>query len=474
ISVSYSLLEGISNLPQSGATYIPVRDRAYSLKPFADGFKYWMIGVADPDGTIASTRRYGSAKLERDYIPRILRTQKREMTDIFPAGATGDLNVTQLVPVIRNGKVVSIVFTATLLTEINALLTRSTTGHGYYALVDSKGDIVAHPDKINLFRNIVALNNTETMLLDETHESFQDDIKNHRGGTFFSWYRGAPIYTVYTRLENTNWIILHRVRILPTFMAAIIGFGVQVLIYGVVFTLMYLLGTLYMQRQLQPVDNILKQVVDLNRELLDSARIDAEEVSEIIRISHRGLKDELTGLPTRMLFRQILNARMRKMSTPQLSAIFFIDMDNLKVINDCFGHTYGDEALSFFGVRLQSIATKYAGLCSRYGGDEFLLFVENLDSIDAVHPIAEELLCELRGKIMKDEEEHCFHSSIGIAFYPLHSAHIDVVIQLADIALYETKQRGKDGYTVYFPEISAHAPAPKTSNAKRLKHLFSA
>lgn len=455
VYLSYQLLEGISGMPDSGNLSIPLADRAYKLKPFADSFGYWMIGTVDLDGSIASTRRYGTAKVERDYIPRIMRTQKREMTEVFPSGATGDLNVTQLVPVIRNSKVVSIVFTSVRLTELNGIISRpDNTTNGYYVLVDNTGSIIAHHDGQRILKNVNTLNKTETMLFGSTNKEFLDNIVEYKTGSFISWFAGTLIYTTYTPLQDTNWTLIYRIRMLPTFKASLIGFSVQAALYVLVFSLMCYYGTLYMQRELQPVDNILKQVIDLNREILNATQIDTDEVSEIIRISHRGLKDELTGLPTRMLFRQILNARMQKTTTPHLSAIFFIDMDNLKTINDSFGHSYGDDALRLFGNRLQGVASRFSGLCARYGGDEFLLFVEGLEEEDSIKPIAEELLHELSGKIVKEGVEHSFHSSIGIALYPLHSTHIDVVIQLADIALYETKQRGKNGYTVYSTRIA--------------------
>lgn len=455
VSLSYQLLESISAMPGTGNVSVPVADRAYRLKPFADNFDYWMIGTVDPDGTIASTRRHGAAKVERDYIPRIMKTKKREMTDVFPSGATGELNVTQLVPVIRNDKVVSIIFTSIRLTELNDIISRPiNNANGYYVLADDNGSVIAHPDKETILKTVIEINKQETMLFGKSTQEFLKDIEEHKDGSFVSWFSGTLFYTSYISLPDTKWTLVHRIRMLPTFKASLIGFSVQALLYILVFSLMCYFGRMYMHRELQPVDNILKQVIDLNREILNATQIDTDEVSEIIRISQKGLKDELTGLPTRMLFRQILNTRMQKMTTPQLSAIFFIDMDNLKTINDSFGHTYGDDALRLFGSRLQGVASRFSGLCARYGGDEFLLFVEALHDEDAIQPIAEELLRELRGQIVKEGVEHAFHASIGIALYPLHSAHIDVVIQLADIALYETKQRGKNGYTVYSAKIA--------------------
>lgn len=68
----------MSKQPLIQDTAVSVLDRAMSMKPYAEAFKFWMIGVVDPDGTISSTLRPKVAKLKRDYIPRIMRTGKRE------------------------------------------------------------------------------------------------------------------------------------------------------------------------------------------------------------------------------------------------------------------------------------------------------------------------------------------------------------------------------------------------------------
>lgn len=459
VTVSYDLLEGISMLPFMGDTSIPVQDRAARLKPFATSFGYWMIGVVDMDGNISSTLRYQSKKVQREYIERIKKTGRREMTEVFPAGATGDLNYSLLVPVKRDGEVVSIVFVSTLIDELYKIVTRSEdVDKGYYILLDSKLDIISHHDKALLFENLPKMVREETMLYNKTNEEFCTDLREKNSGSFVSVFNNSLYYTLYTRQDNTDLMLVHRIKVFPTFRAAVIGFALQALLYIVVFSALYYFGTMYMQRELRPVDNILKQVVDLNKELLNSDRIDTSQISDIIHISQKGLKDDLTGLPTRTLFRQILNIRMAKLSATSFAAIFFIDMDNLKTINDSFGHKYGDVAIKFFGLRLHDFAFRNGGFCARYGGDEFVMFIDGFTDIEMIKPLSDELLGLLRGHIEKNGEKHRFHGSIGIALYPLHSTHIDVVIQLADIALYETKQSGKNGYTIYSEEIGEKRP----------------
>ena len=93
LNTVYSLLEGMSEQPLIKDTSIPVQERAASMKTYADAFGFWMIGVVDPDGTISSTLRPKTGKVQRGYIPRIMASGKREISDPFPAGATGDMTL---------------------------------------------------------------------------------------------------------------------------------------------------------------------------------------------------------------------------------------------------------------------------------------------------------------------------------------------------------------------------------------------
>lgn len=455
IDVNYRLLESLKTLPQLNDTSIDVKDRAASLKPFAAAFDLWMIGVVDPDGMISSTLSYDSSRVTRDYIPRIMQTARREMSDIFAAGATGDPNFSQFVPVMRDNKVVSIIFTSMLLTDIDNLLKyREQSANGFYLLLDSKQKIISHPSQDELFQDLNDLTKREFFIGKANRDLFLQDLRTGSSSSFFSWYEKTLIYTVNMRIPNTQWTLVHRAHVFTTFYATLVGFAVQSVIYIIVFLGLHFLGTSYVAKKLTPVDNILKQVIDLNKVIHNTDTVNSEDAASILYISQKGLRDELTELPTRMLFRQVLNQRIRELQPATLCAIFYIDMDNLKSINDSFGHDYGDMAMVMMSKCLRNVAEQHDGLCARYGGDEFVLFVENLPDQKTATIIAQELKEYLRGSIAKGTEELSFYSSIGVALYPLHASSIDVVIQLADIALYEVKQNGKGDFAIYSPSPS--------------------
>lgn len=88
-----------------------------------------------------------TGKVQRGYIPRIMASGKREISDPFPAGATGDMTYSQFMPIKKDGKVVSICFVTTPLSLLSERVTRRDhTGNGYYLMLSSTGSLIAHPN----------------------------------------------------------------------------------------------------------------------------------------------------------------------------------------------------------------------------------------------------------------------------------------------------------------------------------------
>lgn len=444
LEATYNLLEGMSNQPLIQDTGISVLDRAMSMKTYADAFKFWMIGVVDPDGTISSTLRPKIAKLKRDYIPRIMRTGKRELSDPFPAGATGDMNFTQFMPIKKDGKVISICFVTTPLTHMSQLPPfRARYENGYYLLVDSRRSIIAHPDANKLMMDIKNLVDQETFLIGGSRQQFLDDIANRRSGSFICFFEGRLTFTFFTTVADSKWTLIHRVPMLPTMYPMLWSFGVQTLLYALFFVLLLRNG----RKSFAPVDNIVRHVIDLNKSIRDSEPLSMENAGDLIKISRRGLFDMLTGLPTRHLFHQQINELLEE-APDRLYGIFFFDMDRLKPINDNLGHEAGDKALRGFADSLASFAEEHHGLACRYGGDEFVLFVP-LQSASDIPELAEKLLQNQRGRVKGRGKNYVYGTSIGICPYPCGAFSFDEALRAADLALYKAKSRGRGGFSVH-------------------------
>lgn len=451
LEATYNLLEGMSKQPLIQDTAVSVLDRAMSMKPYAEAFKFWMIGVVDPDGTISSTLRPRVAKLKRDYIPRIMSTGKRELSDPFPAGATGDMNFTQFMPVKKDGKVVSICFVTTPLAHMSQLPPfRARSEYGYSLLVDSRRSIIAHPDADKLMVDIKNLIDKETFLLGSSREQFLDDIENQRSGSFICFFEGRLTFTVFSHVADSKWTLIHRVPMLPTMRPMLWSFGMQTLLYALFFVLLLRNG----RKSFAPVDNIVRHVLDLNKSIRDSEPLFMENASDLIKISRSGLFDTLTNLPTRYLFYQKVSEVLKK-SPGQRHAIFFFDMDRLKPINDNLGHDAGDMALREFADKLREFAEKRNALACRYGGDEFVLFSPVRDAAD-IEALAGELCKKQRGSVEGKGKKYVYSTSIGICPYPLGGLPtFEEALQAADQALYKAKQQGRAKFVVYKPDENA-------------------
>ncbi|WP_077306681.1 putative bifunctional diguanylate cyclase/phosphodiesterase [Terribacillus halophilus] len=156
--------------------------------------------------------------------------------------------------------------------------------------------------------------------------------------------------------------------------------------------------------------------------------------------------DDLTRLPNRRLMQQT----MQQYSKKQIPfSIMLIDYDLFKRINDIFGHSFGDEVLIETADRLTEILDG-SGTVHRVGGDEFLLIVPG----DQTTQIAETIVKKFQQSMRIQEYELVLQASIGIASYPTDAEDMDNLYKYADIAMYQTKENGGNGYTVFHQEMA--------------------
>jgi len=159
--------------------------------------------------------------------------------------------------------------------------------------------------------------------------------------------------------------------------------------------------------------------------------------------------DELTGLPNRRLFYEALNGCLGDDDAPDL-AVLMIDLDRFKEINDSLGHRVGDEVLRQLGPRLQAVVGE-AGTVARLGGDEFGLLLWPLTRPDDATDLAEQVCNVLRKPFRLEGMTLRVDASIGIAVAPEHGRAGDILLQRADVAMYDAK-RGHHRWSLYSAE----------------------
>lgn len=159
--------------------------------------------------------------------------------------------------------------------------------------------------------------------------------------------------------------------------------------------------------------------------------------------------DALTGLPNRLLFQDRLSVAVAQAHRlGQRVAVFFLDVDRFKVINDSLGHSRGDRLLQGVGERLQA-CVREGDTVARLSGDEFTLILPGLQRPLDVATVAEKILESLRQPFEVDGRELYVTASIGISLYPDDGRDTETLLKFADTAMYRAKEQGRDSYQLY-------------------------
>jgi len=159
--------------------------------------------------------------------------------------------------------------------------------------------------------------------------------------------------------------------------------------------------------------------------------------------------DLLTGLPNRVLLYDRLEQSLEKGKLHKTKiAVFFIDLDHFKSINDSFGHNAGDEVLKIITKRLLECIEPEDTL-ARLGGDEFVLILEDVEQIQDTSLIANKLLKKLALPLNVDNNKLYISSSIGISIFPNDGSDTQSLLKFADSAMYKAKDEGRNNYQYY-------------------------
>jgi diguanylate cyclase (GGDEF)-like protein len=173
------------------------------------------------------------------------------------------------------------------------------------------------------------------------------------------------------------------------------------------------------------------------------------------QLSHRATHDALTGLPNRLLLTdRLTQALVRSRRSGRLVAVMFVDLDQFKAVNDTLGHAAGDQVLIAVSRRLTR-ACRASDSVTRFGGDEFVLVVEDVDSLENVHRIAQRILDSMTTPIVVDGSELYFGASIGVAVTNGETAATETevagLLRDADTAMYRAKEAGRNTFVVFDP-----------------------
>ena len=178
-----------------------------------------------------------------------------------------------------------------------------------------------------------------------------------------------------------------------------------------------------------------------------------------LKMAHLAQHDTLTGLPNRSLLQsrleQVLAAAQRRQDQ---TALLHIDVDHFKQINDTFGHDAGDGLLRAFAAHLRG-HLRNEDTVSRVGGDEFVVLLSHVDGRIGASQLCEKLMRGWQASSASRIGELSIDFSVGISVYPDDAHNAESMLRNADVAMYEVKMQGRNGYRFFTPSMSERPAA---------------
>lgn len=204
------------------------------------------------------------------------------------------------------------------------------------------------------------------------------------------------------------------------------------------------------------ISSVLDKAGDVNSYVISAVDITALKTATQ-QMEHLALFDALTGLANRRLFidrlhQSVLTARRHN----KMTALFFLDLDQFKRINDTLGHQAGDQLLLTIADRLKTCVRKQDTV-ARLGGDEFTILLNDVIDTDRISAVAQNILSSLKEPIKLGKHEVIVSTSIGITLAPNDSICGETLMKNADLALYMAKENGRDGYHFFTEALNVRA-----------------
>lgn len=450
VNGTIQLLESLADLPEFYDPKIPAIQKVRKLDEMSPHFGYMMICFVDSDINVYSDGSEPASLASRDYMQRLYSTGKRQVTDSFAAGADGStLNYTVAVPLKdKKGNITGSLFSAIYFDEVVELLEKEAGADSSdITLIGSEGQIMSSSSGLPYGISVMDYFR-DYYIVGTTADKLQEQLLAEQPGTYWSIQGRELCYTKYKRVNNTGWDILCTVRF-----SAVFSEIFPVLMFVIIMTVLASAVLLWMIRryivnQMQVVDKLVQSVEDLEKKIYQDERPDAVDFNEILRLTGNGLTDSLTGVVTRSVFLSRVKEQMKRLDTQLVTALLFVDMDNLKYINDTYGHRGGDIALQSISYILREYEKKYDGVVGRYGGDEFVMLLAGLTDETEMHNILDEIVLRFQSEIGSGDQRIPIKCSIGVSVYH-PGMSLEQMIADADEALYYVKQNGKGYYYIH-------------------------
>jgi diguanylate cyclase (GGDEF)-like protein len=180
-----------------------------------------------------------------------------------------------------------------------------------------------------------------------------------------------------------------------------------------------------------------------------TARVETEE-----KIRFMARYDNLTGLPNRAYFHELVGELMASGERDRLCGLAVVDLDDFKSVNDTLGHPVGDGLIYAVAERLAAIAGQGITV-SRFGGDEFMMFFDRIEDESHLASLLDQIFADLQGEVDVAGHGLRIQASAGAVLSKVEGTDVDAMIVKADLALYKAKELGKNGWRLFEAAMDA-------------------
>lgn len=383
------------------------------------------VAIIDPEGNSYYDNGQVKSVASRPYFQESMEG-KRALSDPLESLVDGDSRVILSVPIYRGEEIVGVLGGSYNVSALSHILFEDIyDGAGYCLIVTADGTFISY-DGEEENSNIGEGDNFFEyygMVEFEGRSSLQRVERNfsrHVGG-YAKIHKGKDYrYLAYEPLELNGWMLCYvvpvqKVKEAYRFINIYEIVLVAVLVAGIVLLLLFIWHS-----------NNVKQ-------------------NDLIQYAQN---DPLTAVLNKKRTEESIDNWLKDERCDKIQAFFMVDVDNFKTINDAYGHAAGDEALQKVSQLLSETFWR-SDIVGRIGGDEFVVLMKNINDKEAALSLAKSVCIGMHKLQVKGIDEGVLSCSIGMAYGPEHGSTYQELYECADQALYETKRKGRDGFTEY-------------------------
>jgi diguanylate cyclase (GGDEF)-like protein/PAS domain S-box-containing protein len=299
----------------------------------------------------------------------------------------------------------------------------------------------------------------QAQIIEQVHDSI---ITTDLDGNIVSWNLGSEKIFGYTASEtiNENISMIYRQEDISTYTQYI----PTLMKKGIYNADMYFVKK---SKELIPISfslSLLKDengnpigVVSINKDNTQRKKAEAQLDEQKSILYHQAHHDALTGLPNRvLLFDRLKQSIIKAKHHSEKLALFFIDLDKFKYINDSLGHDIGDSVLKIISKRLKNIVST-EDTVARLSGDEFTIILDDLKNLEDASILAEKILKILKEPMYIDNHTLYVSGSIGISIYPDDGTDGRDLLKYSDTAMYKSKEEGRNNFQFYSSTMTEFA-----------------